>query len=426
MNKVNHVLIVLVVWTAYITISILFFLGSLNVIEEVSLLYRDAPLAGIHGFAEFLTGFAIGGMIMIVLGGGSFFFMSFLNQKPSFKHLIYTTMWLQKEDVNPTDLSGICFRQADDHFLIYAHRPDKSLVRIMRWLSLFLIAGLGMAWLKDQLLDPVGGMFTFWILCVVGIWIYYEFRPVKAVIFDRMKGTVTLPGPGILPDRTITFSHIIPGISFGKLVFKYSRFLNSGVSVWYEYNLDIWSFYVHYMDKNRPLPPGTAFDPYREKDFMRRKSENFPTPMYPNKCWLTDASTGYIYGSAHLKKRISHFKINYRSAYDTLLLHIKYASKNMAVTNYNDIVWIGIYENSYVFKLFAPEHDEILIFRHLSHLSDCYLVDGFVKKKSLICQRNPMNRYYLSIRHIQVAPLLLLIIILPESCIRELLYTIYR
>jgi len=35
----------------------------------------------------------------------------------------------------------------------------------------------------------------------------------------------------------------------------------------------IWSFYVWYMDKNRPLPPGTAFDPFRQADFERRKSE---------------------------------------------------------------------------------------------------------------------------------------------------------
>ena len=34
------------------------------------------------------------------------------------------------------------------------------------------------------------------------------------------------------------------------------------------------------MDKNRPLPPGTAFDPYREKDFERRKKLGFPKPLY--------------------------------------------------------------------------------------------------------------------------------------------------
>ncbi|WP_282036617.1 hypothetical protein [Saccharicrinis aurantiacus] len=42
----------------------------------------------------------------------------------------------------------------------------------------------------------------------------------------------------------------------------------------------LWSFYVWYMDKNRPLPPGSAFDPYREADYERRKAEGFPKPLY--------------------------------------------------------------------------------------------------------------------------------------------------
>jgi len=41
-----------------------------------------------------------------------------------------------------------------------------------------------------------------------------------------------------------------------------------------------WEFVVWYMDKNRPLPPGTAFDLYREADFQRRKAEGFPKPLY--------------------------------------------------------------------------------------------------------------------------------------------------
>ena len=43
-----------------------------------------------------------------------------------------------------------------------------------------------------------------------------------------------------------------------------------------------WSFMVWYMDKNRPLPPGTAFDAYRQQDFERRKAEGFPPPLYPS------------------------------------------------------------------------------------------------------------------------------------------------
>ncbi|MFK8269443.1 hypothetical protein ACI76B_11710, partial [Capnocytophaga cynodegmi] len=43
---------------------------------------------------------------------------------------------------------------------------------------------------------------------------------------------------------------------------------------------EFWDFVVWYMDKNRPLPPGTAFDPYREADYQRRKAEGFPKPLY--------------------------------------------------------------------------------------------------------------------------------------------------
>lgn len=42
------------------------------------------------------------------------------------------------------------------------------------------------------------------------------------------------------------------------------------------------SFITWYMDKNRPLPPRTAFDPYREQDFERRKAEGFPKSLYPS------------------------------------------------------------------------------------------------------------------------------------------------
>jgi len=42
------------------------------------------------------------------------------------------------------------------------------------------------------------------------------------------------------------------------------------------------SFLTWYMDKNRPLPLGRAFDPYRKRDYERRKAEGFPEPLYPS------------------------------------------------------------------------------------------------------------------------------------------------
>ena len=44
-----------------------------------------------------------------------------------------------------------------------------------------------------------------------------------------------------------------------------------------------WSLIVWYMDRNRPLPPGDAFDEYRERDFARRRAEGFPPPLYPSR-----------------------------------------------------------------------------------------------------------------------------------------------
>ncbi len=41
-----------------------------------------------------------------------------------------------------------------------------------------------------------------------------------------------------------------------------------------------WSFYIWYLDKNRPLPPGDMLDPFREEDFQRRKAEGFPPPLF--------------------------------------------------------------------------------------------------------------------------------------------------
>jgi len=41
-----------------------------------------------------------------------------------------------------------------------------------------------------------------------------------------------------------------------------------------------WSFYIWYLDKNRPLPPGDMLDPFREEDFQRRKTAGFPPPLF--------------------------------------------------------------------------------------------------------------------------------------------------
>lgn len=61
-----------------------------------------------------------------------------------------------------------------------------------------------------------------------------------------------------------------------------ASYKNMGVSIakWSKGKWETWSFWVWYMDKNRPLPPGTAFDEYQKADFEHRKAEDFPPPLY--------------------------------------------------------------------------------------------------------------------------------------------------
>ena len=109
--------------------------------------------------------------------------------------------------------------------------------------------------------------------------------------------------PFVFSRYTIPFSKVIPGYSNGNLGFAHP-YSGIVIPVLGAYDSGWWSFYVLYMDKNRPLPQGDAFHPYREKDFLRRKAEGFPKPIYPSTSLVTDAYMGYIYGTDEFKQRL--------------------------------------------------------------------------------------------------------------------------
>ena len=137
----------------------------------------------------------------------------------------------------------------------------------------------------------------------------YFFSLKRELLLDRINGTFTLPNFIFLKLKRIKFSQIqafikilgIPddygGESILKLYvkgkydnFKYQlKIVHSQKHITFKnFQSEIsdiksyWSFMVWYMDKNRPLPSGTAFDPYRQRDFERRKAEGFPKPLYPS------------------------------------------------------------------------------------------------------------------------------------------------
>ena len=112
--------------------------------------------------------------------------------------------------------------------------------------------------------------------------------PYRELILNREEGTISIHKPYKKDNIIIPFEEgdgflDLTGPSIGpyyilKFSFKDTPF--EGGTLAELYLEEFWDFVVWYMDKNRPLPPGTAFDPYREADFQRRKAEGFPKPLY--------------------------------------------------------------------------------------------------------------------------------------------------
>ena len=124
-------------------------------------------------------------------------------------------------------------------------------------------------------------------------YIIYNFtHPKKILILDRLNGIITFPGFLYGNPITMPFEEVLAAVKGGYGVGMATLAIlrkNKLMSTSYDFDLQFrplqsWSFMVWYMDKNRPLPPGEIFDPYRQKDYERRKKEGFPKPLYQS--WI--------------------------------------------------------------------------------------------------------------------------------------------
>lgn len=142
-------------------------------------------------------------------------------------------------------------------------------------------------YIKDEFLDI--GAERFGMYVSIGLIITFAvmgFPHIKRFVFNRKTGEVTYSYAFGLCSYTRRFSEvnfILARLGIRASERKSLAILHpNGVTrtfINYQYPERFLSFYVWYMDKNRPLPPGTAFDPYRERDYDRRKAEGFPTPL---------------------------------------------------------------------------------------------------------------------------------------------------
>ncbi|PKQ62889.1 hypothetical protein BZG02_11895 [Labilibaculum filiforme] len=135
---------------------------------------------------------------------------------------------------------------------------------------------------------------------LIGIIIYYFTMPKKEIILNRLDETITFPGfmwkkNITMPFDKIKFSYTSGGpnmIGAYQLVIvrpdkagSIQDFPFPGIDCYQDLAYLTW-----YMDKNRPLPPAEDLDPYREKDFERRKKGKFKKPLYRSQIPTPEAS----------------------------------------------------------------------------------------------------------------------------------------
>ncbi len=162
---------------------------------------------------------------------------------------------------------------------------------LVTWV-LTIVLILGYYW--NGKLEPFE-IFLFLFCGVISVFqtIYYFTRPKKEEILNRRDGLITMPGLYWKKNITIAFEQCLFAYSTGgedgtsAFNLEVIRPTESRFNTFAEFSLGQAHCYVSmslitwYMDKNRPLPPGTAFDAYRERDYQRRKAAGFPRPLYP-------------------------------------------------------------------------------------------------------------------------------------------------
>ncbi|MFL0202780.1 hypothetical protein [Tenacibaculum maritimum] len=179
------------------------------------------------------------------------------------------------------------------------YREERTARGWMSWIiGIFLVLMSLIGLVSDDVVVVMGMLMSFGLSGVLTI-IYGFVAPIKYLVYDRMNGIITVTrvfrssvaipfssGYGLKG-----YSNTSPGVISAQLNFVSSK-KKRRVGGIIAHNLveENWSFMVWYMDKNRPLPPGSAFDAYREQDYQRRKAAGFPKPLYPSKIATPEAT----------------------------------------------------------------------------------------------------------------------------------------
>ena len=187
--------------------------------------------------------------------------------------------------------------RADDQFYIV----DKSIYIGKMYIYFgvfFLVLTFFLSFTIDA--NEIPGVFFRVIFFLTGILliVYQYTHPSKKIILDRLNGIITFPNVFYGKPITIPFDKVLAALKLNgmgapvSLGFYHHKILATNIDLDYRPKSS-WSFIVCYMDKNRSLPPGKLFDPYRKRDYERRKAEGFPEPLYES--WIGNPEYSQYY-----------------------------------------------------------------------------------------------------------------------------------
>lgn len=213
---------------------------------------------------------------------------------------------------------------------------------------------------------------------VISLWLFLTaiFGQPQKLIFDRKNGLIHFPRYFFMPFKSIPLHEICSPTTF-RFQFNIAQpRMITNILIPDSFS----SFYSLYMDRNRPLPLGKIFDPYREKDFKRRQSEGFPEPICKSHTPITDDRCGYIYGTEELVKKIAPFKFNINNCYDNVWKYImKFQPERK--TDVINLILVGIWRNRFIFRIDHSRHQPLELFDDGFDVHDCYVAD---MKKGII------------------------------------------
>ena len=182
------------------------------------------------------------------------------------------------------------YNLCDNNFIVWKTNNEKWAFIIMSIFPFSLVAVL----FKNVWNGTSNYESLFYIALLVGIFmVVYGFTmPKTEAILNRRDGLITFDGFLWQDNITMPFSEVEFSFSTGGVdligayqlqIMRPNKRVTFAIPIFSGKDCyEGMSFITWYMDKNRPLPPGELFDPYRKADFQRRKAEGFPKPLYPS------------------------------------------------------------------------------------------------------------------------------------------------